>query len=139
MGSCSEYEQPCWGFISNPLPICGKRSLHLPWIHQWSLKLKLTPVIQGNGPLLSLSTGLVSLQFMIKDDRNTEHYLLTRLDNFCQLIKKQTVNLLVPGPWTKPSVFKRKHASGLQITLLPLWKTNNKIKETLFDAFPKIV
>ena len=38
------------GIIRNPLPICGKWSLHLPWIHHWSLKLKSTSVIHGNGP-----------------------------------------------------------------------------------------
>lgn len=52
-------------------------------------------------PLLSLNTGLVSPQLMIKHDRNTEHYLLAGVDRFCQLIRKQAANLLVPGPWTK--------------------------------------
>lgn len=52
-------------------------------------------------PLLSLNTGLVSPQLMIKHDRNTEHYLLAGVDRFYQLIRKQAANLLVPGAWTK--------------------------------------
>lgn len=51
--------------------------------------------------LLSLRTGLVSPQLMIKHDRNTEQYILAWVDSFCQLIRKQAANLLVPGPWTE--------------------------------------
>lgn len=52
-------------------------------------------------PPLSLSTGLVSPQLMIKHDRHTEHYLLAGVDGFCQLIGTQPANLLVLGLWTK--------------------------------------
>lgn len=40
-------------------------------------------------PLLSLNTGLVSAQLMIKHDRNTEHYLFAGVDRFCQLIRNE--------------------------------------------------
>lgn len=74
------------------------------------------------GPLLSLSTGLVSLQLMIKDDRNAEHYLPARVDHSCQLIRKQAVTLLVAGPWINPQWV----GSNTVLT-----EEDNKIKETV--------
>lgn len=68
-------------------------------------------------PLLSLRTGLVSPQLMIKRDSNTQHYLLAGVDRFCQLIREQAANLVVAGPWTELRSQFTKDAvpGGLQI------------------------
>lgn len=50
MGPSGGCEQVKGGAYQEPAANLWQAELHLPWIHHWSLKLKLTPVIQGNGP-----------------------------------------------------------------------------------------
>lgn len=66
------------GIISNPLPICGKRSLHLSLDTPLVFEIKVGVGNPQKWPLslLLLNTGLVSAQLMIKRDRNTELDLL---------------------------------------------------------------